>query len=86
MLSGKRLREQLVADLRAVPVPAYAPPQVKGNGDDMPRPIGAARDVEFIEWNAQRAGIPLKAGKRRYTTAPADEEQGRRFVELMRAR
>lgn len=84
VLSGKRLREQLVADLRAIPLPAYAPP--KGISGDTPRPIGAARDVEHIERNAQRAGIPLKAGKRRYTTAPADEEQGRRFVELMRSR
>jgi hypothetical protein len=42
--------------------------------------------VGRIEWTAQQAGISLVAGKRRFGTAPADEEQGRRFVELMRAR
>jgi hypothetical protein len=84
VLSGKRLRGQLVDDLRAVPLPMpeYKPKR-NDNGD---RPIGAAHDLEYIEWNAQQAGIDLKTGKRRYGKAAADDEQGRRFVELMRTR
>jgi hypothetical protein len=83
VLSGRRRRDQLVADLRAIPFPE---PE-HGSGDDPPvRNAGIARTVARVEWAAEQVGIALVAGKRSYATAPAEDEQGAAFAELMRRR